>query len=136
MKSKTTLGLALSVVAAALFIHSAFAKTAEQPSVTPQDVFDSMRAHFRAEKAAGLKVKYQFEITGPHGGIWSAEVNNGRCRIEKTKLEKPDVTLIASDSDWVALSNGRLSGVWAYVSGRLKIRGDQSLARKMDELFP
>ncbi len=103
---------------------------------TPQEVFDSMRANFRADKAAGLNVRYQFNISGARGGTWSIAVKDGRCQFQKTKIDKPDVTLIVSDDDWVALSNGRLNGTWAYVTGRLKIRGDQGLARKLDELFP
>lgn len=105
-------------------------------SATPQAVFDSMRANFRADKAAGLNARYEFEISGARGGTWSLEVKNGRCRVEKMTIEKPDVTLTASDSDWVALANGELNGAWAFVTGRLKIRGDQSVARKLDEIFP
>ena len=52
------------------------------------------------------------------------------------RIANPNVTFAASDKDWVALSNRHLSGVWAAVTGRLKIRGDQAAARKLDELFP
>ena len=52
------------------------------------------------------------------------------------KIENPNVTFIASDQSWVALSNGTLGGKWAFLTGRLKIRGSQSLARKLDEIFP
>ena len=38
--------------------------------------------------------------------------------------------------DWVAVSNGQLGGTWAYMTGRLKIRGDQGLARKLGQIFP
>jgi putative sterol carrier protein len=40
------------------------------------------------------------------------------------------------DKDWVALSNGDLSGTWAFLTGRLKIRGDRGLAKKLGEIFP
>ena len=50
-------------------------------------------------------------------------------------IEKPDVTFSSSDKDWVALSNGKLGGTWAYLSGRLKISGDQSVAKKLGEIF-
>lgn len=103
---------------------------------TPQDVFDGMRQSFRPDKAAGAHIKYQWNLREPDGGDWLIEVNDGKCRIEKGKIDNPDVTFVATGADWVAISNGKLSGKWAYFTGRLKIRGPQSLARKLDELFP
>ena len=52
------------------------------------------------------------------------------------RIDNPNVTFIASDKNWVAISNGKLKGTWAVVTGRLRIRGSQSLARKLDEIFP
>ena len=39
----------------------------EPRSSTPQDVFDGMRKSFRADKAKGVNVRYQFELSGPSG---------------------------------------------------------------------
>jgi putative sterol carrier protein len=105
-------------------------------SKTPQDVFDGMRQSFRAEKARGVHVKYQWNLRDPQGGDWFVQVDDGTCKIDKGKIDNPDVTFSATGSDWVAISNGKLSGKWAYFTGRLKIRGPQSLARKLDEMFP
>jgi putative sterol carrier protein len=108
----------------------------ESKSSTPQDVFDGMRRSFRAEKAKGVHARYQWELSGPNGGEWWIEVNDGKFKMGKGKIENPDVTFIASDKTWVALSNGTLSGTWAYLTGRLKIRGDKGLAKKLGEIFP
>jgi putative sterol carrier protein len=103
---------------------------------TPQDVFDGMRQSFRPDKAMGAHIKYQWNLREPQGGDWFIEVNDGRCKIEKGRIDNPDVTFVATGQDWVAISNGKLSGKWAYFTGRLKIRGPQNLARKLDEIFP
>ncbi len=95
-----------------------------------------MHQSFQPQKAQGIHVRYQFEIHGPHGGDWWIEVHDGKCKIDKGKIDNPNVTFIASDKDWVALSNGTLSGIWATLTGRLKIYGDPNLARKLDEMFP
>ncbi len=107
----------------------------DRPSATPQDVFDSMRAEFHADKAAGVHARYQWEISGPRGGDWWIEVDDGKMKMGKGKVPNPNVTFIVSDRDWVAISNNQLSGVWAYMTGRMKIHGSQSLARKLDEMF-
>jgi alkyl sulfatase BDS1-like metallo-beta-lactamase superfamily hydrolase len=112
------------------------ASSAERDKSTPQEVFDAMCAAFRPEKAIGAHVRYQFLISGPQGGEWWIEVNDGKNKMGRGRIENPDVTLVVSDKDWVALSNGKLSGVWASLTGRLKVRGSQTLARKLDEMFP
>jgi putative sterol carrier protein len=111
--------------------------TANEPAnTTPQDVFDGMRNSFRAEKAKGVHLKYQWQLSGPQGGEWWIEVSDGEFQMGQGKVDNPDVTFITSDKNWVALSNGTLGGKWAFFTGRLKIRGSQSAARKLDEIFP
>jgi putative sterol carrier protein len=103
---------------------------------TPQQVFDSMRSSFQANKAKGVHARYQWELSGPNGGEWWIDVNDGTYKMGKGKIDNPSVTFITSDNDWVAMSNGKLKGTWAYMTGRLKVRGSQAVARKLDEIFP
>ena len=108
----------------------------ETEASTPQQVFDSMRESFKADKAKSVHARYQWELSGPHGGEWWIDVNDGTYKMGKGKIDNPSVTFITSDNDWVAMSNGKLKGTWAYMTGRLKVRGSQSVARKLDEIFP
>jgi putative sterol carrier protein len=105
-------------------------------NATPQNVFDGMRQSFRVDKAKGVHLKYQWQLSGPSGGDWWIEVNDGKFEMGRGKIENPDVTFITSDKNWVALSNGTLGGKWAFFTGRLKIYGSQDAARKLDEIFP
>jgi len=105
-------------------------------SSTPQQVFDGMRQSFQADKAKGVHARYQWELSGPNGGEWWIEVNDGTFKMGRGKIDNPSVTFITSDNDWVAMSNGKLKGTWAFMTGRLKVRGSQSIARKLDEIFP
>ncbi len=105
-------------------------------STRPQDVFDGMKQSFRPDRANGVNARFLFELSGPTGGRWWIEVKDDKCQFGRGLVPHPSVTFVASDKDWVALSNGDLPGVWAVVTGRLKIRGDHRLARKLDEMFP
>jgi putative sterol carrier protein len=126
---------AIVVLLCALSALGGAAGAAREQS-TPQQVFEAMRQGFRPEKARAVHARYQFDITGEQGGSWWIEVNDGKCKMGEGRIEHPDVTLTASDKDWVALANDKLSGAWASITGRLKIRGDRALARKLDEMFP
>ena len=117
-------------------LSSVLAASNEPPNATPQDVFDGMRRSFQAQKAKGVHLKYQWQLSGPQGGEWWIEVNDRTYKMGKGKIPDPNVTFIAKDKDWVAICNDQLSGTWAYLTGRLKIRGDQGVARKLGEMFP
>jgi putative sterol carrier protein len=134
--AKRCLILPINVVAAAICIGAATAALAEHLDSTPQEVFDSMRGSFRPAKAKGVHARYQWDLSGPNGGQWWIDVNDGAYKMGKGKIDNPNVTFVAKDKDWVAVSNGQLGGTWAYLTGRLKIRGDQAVARKLGEMFP
>lgn len=131
------MGLNLMAALAMTVGLSAFAATSNEPeNSVPQDVFDGMRESFSPQKALGLYARYQWELSGPDGGQWWIEVKDGKFEMGRGKIDNPNVTFITSDKNWVALSNGKLKGTWAVLTGRLKVRGNQALARKLDEIFP
>jgi putative sterol carrier protein len=136
LKGKRRLFLPINVVAAAICISAATVASAEHLASTPQDVFDAMRGSFQSAKAKGVHARYQWDLSGPNGGQWWIEVNNGTYKMGKGKIANPNVTFIATDKDWVAICHDQLSGTWAYLTGRLKVRGDQGVARKLGEMFP
>jgi putative sterol carrier protein len=126
--------VALLLASSGLTAADALSKDREK--LTPQDVFEAMREAFQSQKARGVHARYQFDISGSRGGEWWIEVNDGKFKMGRGQIANANVTLVASDKDWVALANDKLSGVWATLTGRLKVRGDEMLARKLDEMFP
>ena len=136
MKMYRCVCLAAMTVLMASSSGMANAASNEPEASTPQQVFDSMRGSFKAGKAKGVHARYQWELSGPNGGEWWIDVNDGTYKMGKGKIDNPSVTFITSDNDWVAMSNGKLKGTWAYMTGRLKVRGSQAVARKLDEIFP
>jgi putative sterol carrier protein len=130
------LTLTIATLITAIGLGTASAASKDSSSSTPQEVFDGMRQSFQAEKAKGVHARYQWDLSGPNGGQWWIDVNDGAYKMGKGKIDNPNVTFVATDKDWIAVSNGKLGGTWAYMTGRLKIRGDQGLARKLGQIFP
>ncbi len=128
--------LAISAIVMAVCLGAASAASKEPSNSTPQQVFDGMRQSFRANQAKGVHARYQWDLSGPNGGQWWIDVNDGAYKMGKGKIDHPNVTFLATDKDWVAVCNGQLGGTWAYLTGRLKVRGDQGVARKLGEMFP
>src|SRR5436190_22129114 len=137
MKAKNVgVWLARLAVVAVVSMSAASAASSEPENSTPQQVFDGMRQSFQAAKARGVHARYQWELSGPNGGESWIDVNDGTFKMGRGKIDNPSVTFVTSDNDWVAMSNGKLKGTWAFMTGRLKVRGSQSIARKLDEIFP
>jgi putative sterol carrier protein len=129
-------GYLLTAFIAAAVLSTAAAASDDSDNRVPQNVFDGMRQSFSAEKARGVHARYQWELSGPDGGQWWIEIDDGKMKMGRGRIDHPDVTFIASDKSWVELSNGKLKGPWAVLTGRLKIRGSQAVARKLDDIFP
>jgi putative sterol carrier protein len=134
--SRRRLFMTISALVSLLCIQVANSASSEHMDSTPQEVFDSMRGSFQPAKAKGVHARYQWDLSGPQGGQWWIDVEDGNYKMGKGKIDNPSVTFVAKDKDWVAVSNHQMGGTWAYLSGRLKIRGDQGLARKLGEIFP
>lgn len=98
-------------------------------------VFARMPGAFRPEKAAGVNVIFQFSISGPEGGDWAVAVKDGACTVEAGKAEKPTTTIRMADGDFLQLIAGKLDGMQAYSSGKLKVEGDIMKSQLIGKLF-
>jgi len=102
---------------------------------TAREIIEAMPTAFRPEKAQGLHIVYQFELSGEGGGTWAVEIADGQCRVKEGGVSNPDLTLMMSAADYVAMVKGELDPIKAFMSGKVKARGDLSLAPKLLILF-
>jgi putative sterol carrier protein len=98
-------------------------------------IFAKMPEAFRADKAAGVSVIFQFAISGPGGGDWVVAVKDGTCKVEAGTAEKPTTTIRMADGDFLQLIAGKLDGMQAYSSGKLKVEGDIMKSQLIGKLF-
>lgn len=101
-----------------------------------KEVFEKMPTVFNARAATGLNVIFQFHITGPEAGDWYVVVQNDTCDVKSGVHDAPSVTLTMADADWLAICNGTLNGMTAFMTGKLKATGDIMAAQRIQSLFP
>jgi putative sterol carrier protein len=102
---------------------------------TPKEFLDNVLPEkFDPEKAAGLSAVVQFKISGDDGGEWVLTIKDGKLEITDGTVDGPNMTLIMKDKDYVSLVNGKLSGQKAFMTGKLKFKGDMNLGMKMQKL--
>ena len=102
---------------------------------TVQETFAAMPARFRPERAQGLNAVIQYEITGEGGGTCHVAIADGRCTLAEGPAPSPSLTITMAAQDWLDMLAGRLNGQVAFMSGRLRHKGDMSLLLRLAGLF-
>ncbi|MCB2225655.1 MAG: SCP2 sterol-binding domain-containing protein [Desulfarculaceae bacterium] len=102
---------------------------------TVQQVFDMMPGAFRADKAQGLDLVFQFHITGDESGDWVVRVKDGTCAVDTGTVEEYTASMTLKDKNWLKLVTGKLNPAMALMTGKLKIGGDMMAAQKFGSLF-
>jgi len=77
----------------------------------------------------------QFNITGEGGGQWYADIKNGGVTVNEGTHPQPSMTVTCTAQDMLAIVNGQLSAVSAFMQGRVKIDGNMALAMKLQNLL-
>jgi putative sterol carrier protein len=101
-----------------------------------KETFEKMPSVFNATKAQGITSVVQYVIDGAGGGKWIIELMDGKCRVEEGTHASPKVTITMSAETWLALVNQEMSGMQAFMGGKLKATGDIMLAQKIPLIFP
>ena len=115
---------------------TAAAKPASQGGAPDiQAIFDRMAGAFKADAAAGVKVVFQFVISGPGGGNWSCDIRDNTCAIAAGTHQNPDCTLKMAAGDFAAMMTGQMAPMQAFTSGKLKIEGDVMKSQLIEKLF-
>ena len=98
-------------------------------------MFAQMPDAFLADKAGGVDVIFQYDITGEGGGQWYSVIKDGTCEVGQGTHEAPTTTIIMASADFLALMSGTLNPMQAYTTGKLKIEGDLMKSQLIEKLF-
>lgn len=102
---------------------------------TIQEVFDMIGQRPLPEQAADINATIQFDLSGEGGGQWNVVVAGGQATSAPGLAPNPSLTLSASAADYLALFNGQLNAMNAFMQGRLKVKGDMALAMRLQKLL-
>lgn len=102
---------------------------------TVQDFFSDLPNKIDTGKAAGMNAAFQFLITGEGGGEWYAKFTDGEPEAGQGTVDSPNLTLTTSAETWEKIISGQLNGQTAFLTGKLKLKGDMSLGMKLQSIF-
>ena len=76
-----------------------------------------------------------FQITGDNAGTWGVEIRDNVLTIHDGGHEKPDIQVTMKAGDFVNFINGKLNPQMAFMTGKLKVKGNMQLAMKLNKLL-
>jgi len=102
---------------------------------TPKEFFEKiLPSRFNSEKAKGVDVTVQANITGPVNGAWTVTIKDQKLEVKEGVCPSPTMTLGMSSTDYMDLVNGKLSAEKAFFSGKIQFKGNIVLALKLKEI--
>jgi len=108
--------------------------TATTATTTAREMFEVHIPEILKAKpdlASEINTSCQFILTGDNGGAWYLDLTQPATAVVAGQLDRPGVTVTISAKDFIALSFGELNPQLAFMTGRLKVRGDLALALKL-----
>ena len=91
-----------------------------------------MAARADASKLAGMNNSYVFDIDG--AGMWFVTVEDGTVSVREGDGEA-DCTISTTEENFKKILSGEQNATSAYMTGKLKIKGDMGAAMKLQKLF-
>ena len=101
-------------------------------SETVQEFFNTLPERADASKTAGMTNSYLFDIEG--AGQWKVDVDDGSVTVAEGGGDA-DVTISTSQETFERIIAGEQNPTSAYMTGKLKVKGDMGAAMKLQKLF-
>merc|ERR1739845_163312 len=104
-----------------------------------QAIFDQIAAAVKSKGPELVKMGgavFQLVISdGGDKGKLVLDLKNGSGSAKVGEDAKADVTITIADADMVAMAEGKLDGMQAFMAGKLKIKGNMMLAQKLGPIL-
>jgi putative sterol carrier protein len=97
-----------------------------------KEFFDGLSSRVDPSRTAGMNNSYVFDIEG--AGTWTVKVADGSVAVTEG-AEDSDCTITTSEENFMKIVRGEQNPTTAYMSGKLKIKGDMGAAMKLQKLF-
>ena len=102
---------------------------------TAQEFFDTLPSRVSPDRIEGMNNTYVFDIEG--AGTWTVKVADGAVTVTDgaEDAEDADCTFSASEETFEKIASGEQNATTAYMTGKLKIKGDMGAAMKLQKIF-
>jgi putative sterol carrier protein len=97
-----------------------------------REFFETLESRVDQSKTGGMNNSYLFDIDG--AGMWKVDVTDGKVTVTEGG-EDADAIISASEETFTKMVSGEQNPTSAYMTGKLKVKGDMGAAMKLQKLF-
>ena len=98
-----------------------------------REFFEGLESRVDGSRTAGMTNTYVFDVDG--AGQWTVAVDDGKVKVAEGASADPDCTITSSEENFERIVSGELNPTSAYMTGKLKVKGDMGAAMKLQKLF-
>jgi putative sterol carrier protein len=99
---------------------------------TVQEFFERLPSRVNPERIEGMSNTYVFDIEG--AGVWTVAVADGAITVSEGASDA-DCTFSTTEENFEKIVAGEQNPTTAYMTGKLKIKGDMGAAMKLQKIF-
>ena len=99
---------------------------------TVQEFFEGLPSRVNPERIEGMSNTYVFDIEG--AGVWTVAVADGAITVSEGASDA-DCTFSTTEENFEKIVAGEQNPTTAYMTGKLKIKGDIGAAMKLQKIF-
>jgi putative sterol carrier protein len=101
---------------------------------TPQEFFNTiLPQRFKPEKATGINVVVQVNISGPEGSNWTVTIKDQKITVTEGVNPNAELTLKMNPADFLDMVNDKLSAEKAFFTGKIQFKGNIAVALKLKD---
>ena len=101
-------------------------------AATAREFFEGLEARIGGPQTAGITYVYCFDIEG--AGSWTVDIDDGKVNVTEGGGDA-DCTISTSEESFMKIVSGEQNPTTAYMTGKLKVKGDMGAAMKLQKLF-
>src|SRR5919204_394279 len=98
-----------------------------------REFFETLESRVDQSRTAGMNNTYVFDIEG--AGQWTVTLEDGKVSVTEGATGEPDCTITSSQQNFERIVAGDLNPTSAYMTGKLKVKGNMGAAMKLQKLF-
>ncbi|MDN5898496.1 MAG: SCP2 sterol-binding domain-containing protein [Brachybacterium sp.] len=103
--------------------------------MTLTEFFDELPNRLIADASSDLRCTIQWHLTDQQPSTWAFAIEDGAGRVIPGGVDAPDTTFTTTSEVWMAIAEGRQDPMRAFMSGKLSVEGDMTLALRVPEVF-